>query len=117
MRPSLIWSLPGPDSVPSSEAASPTAGRSLDPARELSVSLVMSTSAWTQRNTQGPCDWGETGNLVKVEMNDSDNAIIKDVVQNTVLKRFAERCGRACAEEWNATMGEIAGVKAPLPAE
>ena len=68
-------------------------------------------------NTQGPCDWGETGNLVKVEMNDSDNAIIKDVVQNTVLKRFAERCGRACAEEWNATMGEIAGVKAPLPAE
>ena len=48
-------------------------------------------------------------------MNDEDNAIIKDVVENTVLKRFAERCGRACAEEWNATMGKIAGVQAPLP--
>ena len=66
-------------------------------------------------NTQGPCDWGEPGGLVKVEMNDEDNAIIKDVVENTVLKRFAERCGRACAEEWNATMGKIAGVQAPLP--
>ncbi|MEM9097873.1 MAG: TRAP transporter substrate-binding protein DctP [Pseudomonadota bacterium] len=66
-------------------------------------------------NTSGPCDWGETGGLVPVEMNDADNAIIKDVVENTVLKRFAERCGRACAEEWNATMGAIAGVQAPLP--
>ncbi|MEM7669673.1 MAG: TRAP transporter substrate-binding protein [Pseudomonadota bacterium] len=66
-------------------------------------------------NTSGTCDWGENGGLVPVEMNDEDNAIIKDVVENTVLKRFAERCGRACAEEWNATMGKIAGVQAPLP--
>ena len=70
-----------------------------------------------QCNASGPCDWGDNGNLIPVEMNDEDNAIIKDVVENTVLKRFAERCGRACAEEWNATMGEIAGLKAPLPAE
>ena len=66
-------------------------------------------------NTSGPCDWGENGGLVPVEMNEEDNAIIKDVVENTVLKRFAERCGRECAEEWNATMGAIAGMQAPLP--
>ena len=66
-------------------------------------------------NASGPCEWGENGGLIPVEMNDEDNAIIKDIVENTVLKRFAERCGRECAEEWNATMGEIAGVKAPLP--
>ena len=68
-------------------------------------------------NTSGKCDWGENGGLIPVEMNDDDNKIIKNVVENTVLKRFAERCGKACAEEWNATMGAIAGVKAPLPAE
>ena len=68
-------------------------------------------------NTSGACDWGENGGLVPVEMNDEDNAIIKDVVENTVLKRFAERCGRECAIQWNETMGKIAGVQAPLPAE
>ncbi|MEL6998201.1 MAG: TRAP transporter substrate-binding protein [Pseudomonadota bacterium] len=65
-------------------------------------------------NTNGPCDWGETGNLVPVEMSDEDNAIIKNVVENYVLKRFADRCGKECAETWNATMGDIAGFQAPL---
>ncbi|MEM0991010.1 MAG: TRAP transporter substrate-binding protein [Pseudomonadota bacterium] len=65
----------------------------------------------------GECAWGENGGLVPVPMSDDDNVMIKDIVENVVLKRFAERCGRACAEEWNATMGEIAGYKAPLPAE
>ena len=66
----------------------------------------------------GPCDWGETGNLIRGrDERRGQRDHCKDVVQNFVLKRFAERCGRACAEEWNATMGEIAGIKAPLPAE
>ncbi len=65
----------------------------------------------------GDCAWGENGGLTPVPMSDADNVMIKDIVENVVLKRFAERCGRACAEEWNSTMGEIAGVQAPLPAE
>ncbi|MFK7942750.1 MAG: TRAP transporter substrate-binding protein DctP, partial [Paracoccaceae bacterium] len=67
-----------------------------------------------QCNTSGPCEWGETGNLTPVAMNDEDNEIIQNVVQNFVLKRFAERCGAECAKEWNDTMGKIAGVEAPL---
>lgn len=67
--------------------------------------------------SDGECAWGENGGLTPVAMTGEDEAIVKDIVENFVLKRFAERCGRACAEEWNATMGEIAGVKAPLPAE
>ncbi|MEO1491600.1 MAG: TRAP transporter substrate-binding protein DctP [Pseudomonadota bacterium] len=79
---------------------------------------IQATDAMAKQcNSTGPCEWGETGNLIPVEMNDEDNKIIANVVENFVLKRFAERCGRACAEEWNATMGEIAGIKAPLPAE
>ena len=82
---------------------------------EIWESIQATDAMAKQCNSSGPCDWGETGNLIPVEMNEDDNKIIANVVENFVLKRFAERCGRACAEEWNATMGEIAGIKAPLP--
>ena len=65
-------------------------------------------------NTTGPCPWGEPGGMVAVEPNEEDQKILRDIVENYVLKRFAERCGRECAEEWNATMGDIAGIRAPL---
>ncbi len=65
-------------------------------------------------NASGPCDLGEPGGMVPVPPSDADQAKLKDIVENFVLKRFAERCGKACAEEWNSTIGEIAGVKAPL---
>ncbi len=81
---------------------------------EIWESIQATDEMAAQCNTEGPCEWGEPGGLAAVEMNDADNAKIKDIVENVVLKRFAERCGTACAEEWNATMGEIAGVKAPL---
>jgi hypothetical protein len=53
--------------------------------------------------------------MTPVVQSAEDEAMLKDIVQNYVLKRFAERCGKACAEEWNATMGDIAGLQAPLP--
>ena len=81
---------------------------------EIWESIEATDAMALQCNTNGPCDWGETGNLKAVTMNDEDNAIIQNVVQNFVLKRFAERCGPDCAKEWNDTMGAIAGVKAPL---
>ena len=65
-------------------------------------------------NASGPCPWGEVGGMTPVAPSSADQAKLKDIVENFVLKRFAERCGRACAEEWNATMGDIAGLKAPL---
>lgn len=65
-------------------------------------------------NAAGPCEWGEPGGMKPIAQSDADKAQLKDIVENFVLKRFAERCGKACAEEWNATMGDIAGVKAPL---
>ncbi len=65
-------------------------------------------------NASGPCELGEPGGMIPVPPSDADQAKVKDIVENFVLKRFAERCGKACAEEWNSTIGEIAGVKAPL---
>lgn len=65
-------------------------------------------------NASGPCPWGEPGGMTPIVPSAADQAKLKDIVENFVLKRFADRCGKACAEEWNATMGEIAGVKAPI---
>ncbi len=65
-------------------------------------------------NAAGPCAWGEPGGMTPIAPSEADQAKLRDIVENFVLKRFAERCGKSCAEEWNATMGDIAGIKAPL---
>lgn len=63
-------------------------------------------------NAAGPCDKGEPGGMVPIMPNDEDQAMLKDIAQNVVLKRWAKRCGKACADEWNATIGKIVGMAA-----
>lgn len=65
-------------------------------------------------NANGPCPLGEPGGMVPVEASAADQAMLKDIVENYVLKRWSKRCGEACAKEWNDTVGKVAGVKAPL---
>jgi len=74
----------------------------------------MPSKAGLAGKASGRGPWGEVGGMTPVAPSSADQAKLKDIVENVVLKRFAERCGRACAEEWNATMGDIAGLKAPL---
>lgn len=65
-------------------------------------------------NADGPCPLGEPGGMTPVEMSAEDEAKLKDVIENVVLKRFVDRCGDDCAKEWNETVGRISGHKAPL---
>lgn len=65
-------------------------------------------------NAAGPCTLGKPGGMKPVEQSDADKAKLKSIVKDFVLKRFAKRCGKECAEKWNATVGKIAGVEAPL---
>ena len=66
-------------------------------------------------NAQGPCDIGEPGNMTAIEPNAEDKATLKDVAENVVVKRWAERCGtQTCIDEWNATVGKLSGLKASL---
>ena len=52
--------------------------------------------------------------MTPVEMSAEDEAKLKDVVENVVLKRFADRCGEECVKQWNETVGKVAGHQAPL---
>ena len=63
-------------------------------------------------NASGPCDKGEPGGMVPITPSAADQAKLKDIAQNVVLKRWAKRCGKACADEWNATIGKIVGMTA-----
>lgn len=64
-------------------------------------------------NAQGPCDRGEPGNMTPIEPDDADQALLRQIAAETVVPRWAERCGRECAAEWNATIGKIIGITAP----
>ena len=65
-------------------------------------------------NASGPCD-GPTGGMIPIEPTAADKIMLKSIVENFVLKRWAKRCGtQKCIDEWNATIGKLAGVKASM---
>ena len=85
----------------------------------LEEEMWIATAANDQRgmdcNASGPCDLGEPGGMVPIEPTAADKEKLKKVVEEFVLKRWAERCGtQQCIDEWNATIGKLAGVTASM---
>lgn len=60
----------------------------------------------------GPCASGEPGGMGLIKPSAEDEARLKEVVESTVLSRWAAVCGEACANEWNETMGAVLGMTA-----
>lgn len=58
------------------------------------------------------CRYGDPSDMILVPAQESDEAFRKNVLEEFVLKRFAERCGAECAANWAATAGAVAGVTA-----
>ena len=50
--------------------------------------------------------------MIPVTPTEEDQKILENIAQNVVLKRWAKRCGKDCADEWNATIGKIVGMNA-----
>ncbi len=48
-----------------------------------------------------------------IEVSDADRALHAELMQSTVVPRWAERCGEECAMEWNDTIGKVLGIMAP----
>lgn len=63
-------------------------------------------------NASGPCPLGDPGGMIAVEPSEADKEKLKGIVQDFVLKRWAQRCGQKCADEWNASVGQFLGLKA-----
>lgn len=58
------------------------------------------------------CDIGEPGAMKLVEPSDADLKKRDEVANSVVLARWADRCGTDCADNWNATVGSVLGLKA-----
>jgi hypothetical protein len=63
-------------------------------------------------NASGPCPKGKPGGMIPIIPSAEDNAMLKGISKNVVLKRWAARCGTACVTEWNNTIGKVVGVTA-----
>jgi TRAP-type C4-dicarboxylate transport system substrate-binding protein len=60
----------------------------------------------------GTCSEGKPGKLVVVKPSADDVAFLNKVTQETVLARWAKRCGSACVAAWNDSVGRVAKLSA-----
>lgn len=66
-------------------------------------------------NTGGPCAIGKPGKMKRVTPSKSDEAARKKILDDFVLKRWAQRClkkDKNCVKNWNATVGKYLGLTA-----
>ena len=70
-------------------------------------------------NTGGePCKYGKKGNMTLIKPSKEDMGLMKKAAQDVILSNWAQECNKAdpnCAEEWNETVGKVAGIKIKLP--
>lgn len=81
---------------------------------EIWASTATLDQAGMDCNAAGPCDYGDVGGMTPIEGSAEDQAMLQSIVKDFVVKRWAERCGKECAQEWNDTVGQVVGVEAPL---
>ncbi|MGH8688862.1 MAG: TRAP transporter substrate-binding protein [Burkholderiales bacterium] len=63
---------------------------------------------------KGSCTLGKPGHMTLVHISKADQARTKELVQNVVLVKWGKRCGKACAEQWNQTVGKVVHLSIPL---
>lgn len=61
-----------------------------------------------------PCTMGKKASMTIVPVSDADKAVHKKLMQEEVLVSWGKRCGKACAEEWNNTVGKVVDLSIPL---
>ena len=58
------------------------------------------------------CTDGKRGRMVEVRSTATDDARRRAIFASTVLSRWVHRCGAACADVWNRTIGPVVGLEA-----
>jgi TRAP-type C4-dicarboxylate transport system substrate-binding protein len=60
-----------------------------------------------------PCTMGKMANMTLSPISASDKDRYKAMVEGSVLRNWAKRCGAECAKSWNETVGKALGLQAP----
>ncbi|MGE0311354.1 MAG: TRAP transporter substrate-binding protein [Lautropia sp.] len=61
------------------------------------------------------CTIGRKGSMTLVEPSDADRALVRRVVEETMLPKWAARCSAACVDAFNDSIGKVLSVKAVKP--
>jgi TRAP-type C4-dicarboxylate transport system substrate-binding protein len=61
------------------------------------------------------CTGAARGRMTVVKATPADLQRSRDIVVSTVLPRWVQRCGGACAEVWNNTLRQVTGIEARPP--
>ncbi len=57
-----------------------------------------------------PCKYGFKGKMTLNSVSADDLAAAKKIVSSTVVPNWAKRCGKACTDQWLATVGKVVGI-------
>jgi TRAP-type C4-dicarboxylate transport system substrate-binding protein len=55
---------------------------------------------------QVPCTRGTSGKMQEVMVSEKDRLLIKNLLQQVIFPRWADRCGSECAQAWQKTIGK-----------
>ena len=58
------------------------------------------------------CPYPVKGKMKLVMPSDADRALLKKVLGDSVLPKWAARCSNDCVKSWNATVGQVLGLQA-----
>lgn len=64
-------------------------------------------------NTGGTCPLGTAAKMTLLKIGPEDEKLRREALLQTVLPRWAKRCGAACAKSWNDTVGKLVSLQAP----
>jgi TRAP-type C4-dicarboxylate transport system substrate-binding protein len=65
--------------------------------------------------TTGPCPLGRPAGLQRTDASPADTEARRRATLERVLPAWAQRCGADCVREWNATVGRVVNLEAPMP--
>jgi TRAP-type transport system periplasmic protein len=74
---------------------------------------VKTTAEGVTCNTGGECTMGKKVSITFLNPSADDEQERLRIMRESVVPRWAKRCGAKCAEEWNATVGKAVGLQAP----
>jgi TRAP-type C4-dicarboxylate transport system substrate-binding protein len=61
---------------------------------------------------ESSCKRGKPGHMTVVRPGSADEVLRRDLLTQSVLPRWVQRCGPACATSWNQVMAPVLGVEA-----